>query len=786
MSAVEARITRLKKALAEVLAQRQHFSDDTIREIFRALNDKISTLEAPLTDLAATLPVGDQIRLVSVMFVDVENSTRLAQILGEDWKPLLDEMHSRVARIVDDWRGEVGQYLGDGLLCFFGAHHSRGDDAARTVGCALAIQAMALAFARDIELHYGEEVALRVGISTGRVVVGVIGTAAKREVAAVGSTTNLASRLQHLCPPRHVLIDADTYYQVRERFVVQTQTPVKLKGFDIPLNFYLVVGPRQPGGLATDNLAGIPLPFLGRAVEIAHLTRLWQDALAEGALHAISIYGDVGVGKSRLLQETLAGLQASDARPYVVTLTAEDDQRTGTYALLRQLLAELCRQADGETVLTPARIGACLRKTWPGSDADAATTVISRLLGIVSDEGEVIPLDPLETAVRWLLSLAGDRPLLLVVDNLELADHTSLDLLEYLALVGVGHPGLVLAAGRADLRDRRPQFMASSARLTEMTLGGLDAGAARTLVEAVVRHVDDCPPGLVERVCALSEGNPLFIEEFLRMLFDTRVFVPVGSGHWRANNFLYRTLEVVAPPGLLGIFQARLDDLPPLAQRVIQAAAVVGPAFWEGAVSHLTGYPTQPVLDELVAHGLLTMENTHGPNGQPDYRFRHALYRDVAYSMLTRPDREAYHRRAAEWLERWTDHYRELLPLRAEHLVEGQRREQALAVYLTAAVDRIQRGQFQEALKRIESGLASARDVPRLTALPLVSQMWMWQAYVLLALRRYGEASAAAHSALMLMGELPDDALPAERVRAAAALDAAQRHLEPPAVAPGR
>lgn len=775
MSAVEARIARLKNALAEVLAQRQYFSDDTTREIFRALNDKIAALETPQTDIPTVQHDGDQIRLVSVMFVDVENSTRLAQSLGEDWKPLLDEMHSRVARIVDDWGGEVGQYLGDGLLSFFGAHRSSGDDAARAVGCALAIQKMAQTFASDIALHYGEELALRVGISTGRVVVGVIGTAAKREVAAVGSTTNLASRLQHLCPPNQVLIDADTYYQVRERFVVQTQTPVKLRGFDAPLDFYLVLEPRQNATLTNDNIAGIPLPFLGRGVEVAYMLRLWQDALTEDALHVVTVYGDVGVGKSRLLQETLARVRESGDDPYIITLAVEDDRRNGAYALLRQLLTALCREGDGE--LTVPRISACLGRTWQGDDVEDAATVISRLIGLTSDDGTMFSLDPLETATRWLLSLADGRPLLLVVDNLELADHTSLDLLEYLALTGVSRPGLVLAAARTDFRRRRPQFMAASARLTEMTLGGLDSEDARALVDSVVQHVYAPPAGLVEHICTLSEGNPLFIEEYLRMLFDTRAFIPDGSDGWRTNTFLYHTLEAAVPQSLLGVFQARLDDLPPIARRIVQAAAVVGPVFWEGAVSHLVGYATQAILDDLVVRGLLKVDAASGLGGHPDYHFRHALYREVAYSMLTRPDREAYHRRAAEWLQHWTDNHPELLPLRAEHLVEGQQREQALRVFLQAAVDRIGRGLPFEALKLIENGLSSARDVPRSVALPVVSQLWMWQGEVLLSLQRYGEASAAAQSALMLMDELPDALLTAERAQARAALEAAQRQL---------
>lgn len=774
MSATQARTARLKKALAEVLVQRQRFSDDTVREIIRLLNEKIDALE---TADAAELPPheGDQIRLVSVMFVDMENSTHLAQALDEDWKPLLDELHSRVARIVDDWGGEVGQYLGDGLLCFFGAHHSRGDDAQRAVSCALAIQKMAREFAEDANHTHSEALALRVGISTGRVVVGIIGTAAKREVAAVGSTTNLAARLQHLCPPKQVLIDDETYYRIRDYFVVQPQAPVKLKGFDTPLRFYRVIASGRQPNPVNDHVAGIPLPFVGRDREVDYLLRLWQDALVERAFHTVTVYGDIGVGKSRLLHEALAHIQNSNADIYVITLSAVEDRRAGAYALLRQLLTQLCRQTDGMADLTHARVHDCVMRTWPGPDGAQAAMTMSRLIGVLSDEEDEIPLDPLETAARWLLSLAGERPFVMLVDNLSVADHTSLDLLEYIALVGVNRCGLLIGAARGDFRERRPHFMSNSARLTEITLGDLPDAAARALVEAVITHVDNPPPQLVDQTCKLAEGNVLFIEEYLRMLFDSHVFVPDGQGRWQTDSFRYRTLDAAVPQGLVGVFQARLDDLRAVARRIVQVAAVFGGTFWENAVSHLIGSPTQSMLDELVAHGLFTTDHGEGPNGQPNYRFRHTLYRDVAYRMLTRPDREAYHRRAAEWLLEWTEAAPDLLPLRAEHLVHGGQREEALAVYLTAVRSYAESSQPHAALRMIEQGLAAARDVPRPAALPVVSQLWLWQATVLVTLRRYAQASAAARSALMLMGEMPSSQFRVERARAAATLATAEQ-----------
>src|SRR5215207_5142643 len=245
MTPTSTRVARLKTALAEVLAKRQFFNDDSYNEIILALNDKIQALQTIVRDTQLQMTDSDEIRLVSVMFVDVENSTRLARNLDEQWKTMIGEVHTQLARVVDEWDGEVGQYLGDGVLCFFGAHRSRDDDAVRAVSCALAIQKMAADFAPQVRGRYGEDFALRVGISSGRVVVGVIGTGAKSEFVAMGPTTNLAARLQNLCPPGQVLIDATTFHRVRERFVSEPQAPKRLKGFDALVESFLVTGRRR-------------------------------------------------------------------------------------------------------------------------------------------------------------------------------------------------------------------------------------------------------------------------------------------------------------------------------------------------------------------------------------------------------------------------------------------------------------------------------------------------------------------------------------------------------------
>ncbi len=778
MSLGRNRLERLKAALAEVLAARQSFTDDSYNEIILSLNTQINALQSAITDTLVPMGDSDEIRLVTVMFVDVEDSTRLAQVLDDDWKTMIGDLHKQIARIVEQWDGEVGQYLGDGVLCFFGAHRSRDNDAARAVSCALSIQQMADDFALYVTQHYEQKFALRIGISTGRVVVGVIGTASKSEFVALGSTTNLAARLQQLCPPRHVLIDAQTYHRVRDRFVAQPQPPAALKGFDTLIEYYAVLGRRQPAALlADDRIAGIELPFVGREAELTHLLRLWDDALAERQLHVVTVYGDTGAGKTRLLQEALA--QVPDRFESLI-LVGRYERRAASYSLIHDLLVSLCNLSEGAppSICEP-RIIQYIEEMIGTEDAADIAAEIGHLAGFGFADHPTRG-GPHPVVARWFKALAADRPLLITVDNLQWADPDSLDLIEYLAVALVDTPGMIFTTARADFRLGRSNFMSLAARYSEMSLGRLSDAAIRKLIEVVLEHIDNAPLVLADYIRERSEGNPLFVEEFLHMLFDNGVFEPTNNGRWRTNLYLYGTLASTLPNGLMGVFQARLDELPPLARRVVQMAAVVGETFWEEAVSHLGGFEAGPILVDLTTRGIVLHSVESSLEGQAEYRFRHPLYNEVAYAMLTRIDREAYHQRIAEWIASHVLDRPDLLGVLAEHLVQAQKREQALSVFLVAAEDRLQRGLASDTLKLIEGGLASARDVPRAVALPLVSQLWMRQGQALMMLGRYAEASAAGQTALMLMDELPADTLVEERERARQVLDDAREQTRRP------
>ncbi|MBC7809574.1 MAG: AAA family ATPase [Burkholderiales bacterium] len=824
-------LDKLKSALTEVMASPSMFSAETYTQIVLTLNEKIRRLQTQGDDLLALDANADQIRLVTVMFVDVIDSTAIARRLGtDDWKTLIGDVHSHLAHVVETWEGEVGQYLGDGVLCFFGAQRSRGNDAERCVACAMAIQQMLKTYAPQVAGLFGIDLGLRIGISTGRVVVGMIGTVKKGEMLALGPTTNLAARLQAQCPPGEVVIDAETYRRVRDQFLIQSMPPELLKGYDTPVEFFMVLRHRPPtptpsAQLATRQIAGIELPFVGRETELIGLAQMVAavaaaskvtDAAGGHWFQAVMIYGDVGMGKSRLLQETL--INAAESGMSQVIMAGKYEKRATSYSLLRGLLAARCNLTDGIPVaLVEVRITELVRSTWLQAQTaederggstevevakdteliDNLSAVIGYMAGYGFEDSPYVQAIQhagsgqrhlaLSAVARWFRLLAQEKPLLIAVDDLQWADNSSLEMLQYLAQDMAEHRGgLLIGTARPEFRDQRRSFMAGSGTAamplggdTTITLGQLEPEATSALLRAILAHVDDAPVSLIDLIKERAGGNPLFVEEFLRMLFDTGVFVPSprDNGRHKVNLYAYATMTSELPTGLTGILQARLDDLPGAARHVAQIAAVIGQTFWEGAVNELAEFDTAVTLGDLESRGIIIANAESSFEPEREFRFRLTVYREVAYDMLTRTNREALHRRAATWLEARIATRPDYLDELAEHLQRGQENEQALAAYLAAAEDRARHGMYAETLKLIDQGLGAARGVPRNVALPIVSRLWTLQAQTLTALDRYREASAAGKTALMLMDELPADQLVEQRVIAARALGDAYRSL---------
>ncbi len=793
-------VARLRSALTEVMARRDAFSPETYTQIVMALYDRIRTLQTLHAE--PQVKDSDEIRLVTVIFVDVINSTELARRLqAETWKKIISDSHTLLSRIVRKWGGEIGQYLGDGLLCFFGAQHSQEDDALRAVHAALEAQAAIEEFASQINKEYQSTFshrdqnnlpipfAIRIGMSTGQVVVGMVGDAEKQELVAMGATTNLAARLQSLCEPGRVLIDAQTYHRVRDHFIMEARQITQLKGFEEPVECYTVIDQRQAehSWLVSSRIAGLETPFVGRDAELHQLLAVCQQALHENHFHIVIVTGEVGIGKSRLLKELLHHV---DSLPFTLfVMTASYEKRNIPHSFIHDLLAERCNlKDDTPKPAAEERILRYVRKTWHSSEAEPTAHILGFIAGYGFTESPHVRALKLSGAeqrqvtftriTQWFRAWMQIAPPLFLVDNLQWLDADSLDLLEHLAHNLPDHTGVLIGAVRPEFTQERTHYLAGHPQHIRLPLHRLNETDISTLLDAILSHVDNKPERLPQLIRQRAEGNPLFVEGFLQMLFDYGVFEMTENGRWKADRLLYATLESQLPNSLLGLLQARLDELSPVARRIAQVAAVIGQTFWEGAVTAVSGSEhVQSELAILQNRGIIVQRAESVFEQEREYGFQHSLYREVAYAMLIRPTRKAYHQGVALWLEQHVAVHPDYLDVLAEHYMKAEQPEQALSAYLSSVISLLERGWLLKTLRNIERGWDIARSVSREFALPIVSQLWRIRGQALEALDEYEEASAASETALMLLEELPADEMIEERVTAALTLGISYTHL---------
>ncbi|NJR12588.1 AAA family ATPase [bacterium] len=473
-------------------------------------------------------PTTDEMRLVTVMFVDVVNSTSMTQVLDPGaWKTVIGDAHARMATLIAQREGQIGQYLGDGLLTFFGAQRSRGDDALRAVACALDILALVNIYANEVFLAHGVEFAVRIGISTGRVVVGPVGGLEKQETLAFGLATNLAARLQGEAQTGQIVVDETTYNRVRNHYNAVSYDIVQLKGIDHPVRYYAIAGRYQPASrdLTMMALNGIPIPFTDRHAETTLIQQTLESSVRLQRFYAITVVGDIGIGKSRLLQEVI---QAPATRLRITLIaSASSDKQTTAGALLREMLITACNISDDLTAHEAYyRVIHYIQANWNDPDAETMARAIAHLGGFQSDQYAALPATShltFEPVTRWLRALAQTGGLLLVIDNLQWVDAASLRMLEHIALELSNQPILLLAAARTTFFTQHPQYMRRSESHHRMTLAPLHDDEANHIIRRILAPVGRVPDSLIQVMRERAEGNPLFLLELLGMLFDQGV-----------------------------------------------------------------------------------------------------------------------------------------------------------------------------------------------------------------------------------------------------------------------
>ncbi len=582
--------------------------------------------------LGATATAHETRRTVTALFCDLVGSTAL----GEQHDPevlrgALERYFDLVQATVERHGGRVEKYVGDAVNGVFGLPAAHEDDALRAVRAGVEIQARLAGLAATSLVP----IAARVGIHTGEVLAPGTGR------PLIGDTMNTASRLQSSAEPGSVIIGEPTFRLVRDAVVAEPVEPLVLKGKAEPVAAYRVVAVASLSPMRTRRLDA---PMVGRRREASLLADAFERAASDRSCVLFTVLGAAGAGKSRLVEEFLGARADGDAEILRGRCLAYGDGITWypvTEALRGAL--DLPEFAEADAIRSALAAAVAGEEHAPAIEANLARLFAAGQGGS--------PEETFWAIRRFLESRGRQQPLILVLDDIHWGEPAFLDLVEHVADWSRDASILLLCMARPDLLDVRPAWGGGKTNATTISLAPLSATETDALIDGLLGP-SALPLDIRLRISGVAEGNPLFVEEMLRMLVDDGRLIRDGvTGTWSAESNL---VDVTIPPTISALLSARLDRLSDHERMVAEAASVAGMEFHRGAVAALVAEPTGVDLAlhlrSLTRKELVTPERSSLP-GEDAYRFRHLLIRDAAYDAIPKSARAQLHRAFADWLE---------------------------------------------------------------------------------------------------------------------------------------
>jgi class 3 adenylate cyclase/tetratricopeptide (TPR) repeat protein len=586
----------------------------------------------PLAPAAAALPTHELRKTVTIIFCDLKGSTALGETLDpEALHDVKERYFQAMAAEITRHGGKIEKYIGDAIMAVFGLPRAHEDDALRAVRAAAGMQNVLDSVNADLKARYGVTLANRTGVNTGEVVASDDPTADQK--LATGDAVNVAARLEQAAPEDQILIGEATYGLVRDAVQVEPVEPLELKGKAQRVPAYRLVSVEGLDG----NVRRIDTPIVGREEELATLARVYREVTEGLAVRMVTVIGEAGAGKSRLVHEVVERVAA------------------GARVLRGRCLA----YGDGIT-FWPLRgmVGGAAGIREDDSPADAHAKVLAlagdagvadRLASAIGLSPAAFPLHEVNWAARRLLEgLAATGPVVALIDDIHWAEPALFDLIESIVDSSVGAPILLLTTSRHDLLEERPQW-GDGPSATRLMLRPLSDEASAQVVTNLLGDAE-LPGDVVARIVSASEGNPLFVEHMLSMLIDSGALRQEGGRWVRAD----AGAEIVVPPTIHALLEARLDNLGRAERAAVEPAAVIGLEFAQPAVVSLAPEAVRPAIGEHLA--TLTRKQfiqvSRALEAEPIYRFQHQLVRDTIYTGLLKRARATLHIEFVRWADR--------------------------------------------------------------------------------------------------------------------------------------
>jgi class 3 adenylate cyclase len=554
---------------------------------------------APTPGPSARPGASSERRPITVLFADIAGSTAIAERLDpEDWTALVSQAFERMNRTIERYGGTIARLMGDGVLAFFGAPVAHEDDPERAVRCGLDLVQAIDELDSQQTIAGAQGLRVRVGVNTGPVVVGMVGTEAASEYTAMGDAVNVAARMQAAARPGSVLVTASTYRFVSSFVEAADVGQLELKGKSDAVHAYEITGLRADA-VRLRGLQGVRAPMIGRDAQLKRLEELFLVVKA-GQGRVACIVGEPGIGKSRLLAELRMSLERSGDPPRWVEGSCLSYGETMAY----HLVLDLVRSMIGVTAATEESQVATALQTFLeehlGEDWKDTYAYLGHMLSLHLTPDMASHVSQLESEVlkRYLASIAQlvralstSGSLVLVCDDVHWADSASVDMVLQIVPTLVGLPVLVVLGSRLERASAGWRLVAGARdlfgdALTEIRLDPLSMDESRTLV-ANLLQIDSLPDRTRELILAKAEGNPFFVEEVIRMLIDRGAIVG-GHERWVATE---RVADIEIPDTIHGLLLARIDRLPPESRQTLRVASVIGRQFGVTVLERLLAPP---------------------------------------------------------------------------------------------------------------------------------------------------------------------------------------------------
>ncbi|HEX5541836.1 MAG TPA: AAA family ATPase, partial [Micromonospora sp.] len=612
---------------------------------------------SPVTDGGGLSPTShEERRWVSILFVDLIDFTPYVESVDPELvRAMQTNFFAATRRVVRQYGGVVEKYIGDAVMALFGAPVATETDPLRCVRAGLELQRVLTHLTPGDEGRgYAEThrdssenqpaagLNFRVGVATGEALVDVAAAHDGGQAIVAGDVVTTAARLQSVAPAGGVIVCGNTYARTRNAIRYEEQPPVVLRGRSSPTQVWLARSATRRQQPDRD----LDIPLVDREHELGLLVNALQRSIRDRIPQVVTVCGPAGIGKSRLVRELFRHVEQLDETVSWRAGRCPPFGENVTFAALADIVKSEAGILDTDPADTAqARLTSAVAELVDTADVDRMVDALRPLVGL---PGPLLPVEETESAWRrFLIALATRRPTVLVFEDLHWADEAMLRFVELLGTASRDVPLLLLCTARPELIDREPTWAGTSGSLT-INLPPLRNTAIASLFSHVLGQAA-FSAGLLDPLITVAGGNPLYAQEYVRMLVEQGALRQPGRS-W----LLQQDLELPMPDSVHAVIANRVDLLDAADRAVLLAASVVGPQFWSGAVAAALGQSTESVeraLRRLEQRDFVHLQSATSMASQPEFQFRHILVRDVCYLRLPRTERVARHGRTADWLD---------------------------------------------------------------------------------------------------------------------------------------